>query len=90
MLSNTLFVKNDWVSLGKKWGDLPPLLKHAAKQDFLIPCAICAKVLPSPGISVQDVLAFTLPNQVIAILNISPAGYFSHNVLDAASEALVA
>jgi hypothetical protein len=90
MLTNTLFVKNDWVSLGKKWGDLPPRIKRAAKQDFLIPRAIRAKVLPSPGISVQDVLAFTLPNQVIAVSNISPAGYFSRNVPDAASEASVA
>jgi hypothetical protein len=36
------------------------------------------------------VLAFTLPNQVITVPNISPAGYFSRNVPDAVSEASLA
>jgi len=70
----------------QKMGRLPLHIKCAGKQDFVIPRAIHAKVLPSPGISVQDVLAFTLPNQVITSLTLT-CGYFSHNVPDAVSEA---
>jgi hypothetical protein len=45
MSTDALFIKSKWVSLGKKWGDIPPIVKHTGKKEFLIPTNIGAKIL---------------------------------------------
>jgi hypothetical protein len=86
MSSRTPFIKAEWVSVGKKWNDIPPHVQCAAKQDFLIPKAICAKVLPLPGNSVKQMLEFTLPSYTISIGTCSPESFFSHNSPDTISD----
>jgi hypothetical protein len=54
-------------------------VRRVAKQDFLIPNAIRAKVLPPPGNSVKQMLEFTLPSYTISIGTRSPESFFSRN-----------
>jgi hypothetical protein len=86
MSSHTPFIKAEWVSVGKKWNDIPPCVQRAAKQDFLIPNTIRAKVLPSPGNSVKQMLEFTLPSYTISIGTRSPESFFSRNSPDTISD----
>ena len=86
MSSRTPFIKAEWVSVGKKWNDIPPRVRRAAKQDFLIPNAIRAKVLPPPGNSVKQMLEFTLPSYTISIGTRSPESFFSRNSPDTISD----
>jgi hypothetical protein len=82
MSSRTPFIKAEWVSVGKKWNDIPPCVRRVAKQDFLIPNAIRAKVLPPPGNSVKQILEFTLPSYTVSISTHSPESLFSRNSPD--------
>jgi hypothetical protein len=34
MSSRTPFIKAEWVSVGKKWNDIPPRVRRAAKQEY--------------------------------------------------------
>jgi hypothetical protein len=89
MSSRTPFIKAEWVSVGKKWNDIPPHVRCVAKQDFLIPKAICAKVLPPPGNSVKQMLEFTLPSYTISIGTHSLESFFSRNSPDTISDFLI-
>jgi hypothetical protein len=89
MSLRTPIIKAKWVSVGKKWNDIPPRVRRAAKQDFLIPNAICAKVLPPPGNSVKQMLEFTLPSYMISIGTRSPESFFSRNSPDTISDFLI-
>jgi hypothetical protein len=77
MSTNHLFIKAEWISTGKKWCDIPTHVKLAGKQEFLVPSTICTEILPSSGISIQELLGFTLPNQTITVKEISPMSFFS-------------
>jgi hypothetical protein len=89
MSANSMFIKTEWISLGKKWGDVPPCVKHAAKQDFQIPDFICAEMLPSPGISIQEMLDFTLPNATATVSSNTLSTFFSRKAPDAISKSLL-
>jgi hypothetical protein len=87
MSTNALFIKSKWVSLGKKWGDIPPIVKCTGKKEFLIPTDIGAKILPPPGFPIQKMLAFALPIQGTTVNSIDPMNFFSHNALELITEA---
>jgi hypothetical protein len=87
MSTDTLFTNAEWLSAGNKWGDIPAHVKHAGKQEFLIPGPIRAEILPSYGISVQEMLAFNLPNQTVTVNVIDPVNFFSRHAADRISEA---
>lgn len=86
MSLRTPFIKAEWVSVGKKWNDIPPRVRRVAKQDFLIPNAIRARVLPPPGNSVKQMLEFTLPSYTVSIGTCSPERFFSRNSPDTISD----
>lgn len=88
MSANT-FIKTKWIALGKKWGDVPPRVKCAAKRDFQIPDVIRAEMLPLPGISIQEMLDFTLPNAVATVTSNILLTFFSRNPPDAVSKSLL-
>ena len=90
MSVNSVFVKTEWVSAGKKWGTIPPRVKHVGKQEFLIPNCIQAEVLPLSGISIKDVLEFSLPTPTTPVQTIDPASFFSHTVPNPVSKTLLA
>jgi hypothetical protein len=73
----------------EKWGDVPPCVKYAAKQDFQIPDFICAKMLPTTGISIQEMLDFTLPNAATTVSSNTPSTFFSHRAPDTISKSLL-
>jgi hypothetical protein len=90
MSANSTFIKTEWISLEKKWGDVPPHVKRAAKQDFQIPDFIRAEMLPSPGIFIQEMLLdFTLPNATATVSSNTPSTFFSHKAPDAISKSLL-
>ncbi|KAJ8594099.1 hypothetical protein M405DRAFT_858399 [Rhizopogon salebrosus TDB-379] len=89
MSANNVFKKTEWISMGKKWGDIPPHVERTAKQDFQIPDFIRAQMLPSPGISIKEMLDFTLPNTTATISSNTPVMFFSRNGPDAISQALL-
>jgi hypothetical protein len=89
MSANTVFIKSKWISLGKKWGDVPPLIKRAGKNEFLIPSLIHTRILPSLGSSIQEMLAVTLPTQGTTMNNIDPLHFFSHQSAEPITEASI-
>jgi hypothetical protein len=88
MSANSTFIKTEWISLGKKWGDVPPRVKRAAKQDFQIPDFIHTEMLPLPGISIQEMLDFTLPNATATVSSNTLSTFFSRKAPDAISKVL--
>ena len=84
-----MFVKAEWLSVGKKWGLVPPRVKRAGKQEFVIPDIVCMKVLPSAGISIQDMLDFSLPIHTIPVKTVDAVSFFSHTAPDPVSEPLL-
>jgi hypothetical protein len=90
MSVNSVFVKAEWLSAGKKWGTIPPHVKHVGKQEFLIPNFIRAEVLPLSGISIKDVLEFSLPTPTTPVQTIDPASFFSRTVPNPVSKTLLA
>jgi hypothetical protein len=88
MTANTPFITAEWLSTGKKWANILTHIKLAGKQEFVVPSHIHAEILPSSGISIQELLGFTLPNQTITVnVMISPMAFFSRNTADSISEA---
>jgi hypothetical protein len=85
----TPFIKAEWISSGKKWDYVPPYVQRVAKQDFLIPDAIQAKILPLPGTSVKQMLEFTLPHYIISVNTRSSESFFSRNSSDPISDASI-
>src|ERR1700720_1274927 len=79
MSTDALFIKSKWVSLGKKWGDIPPVVKRAGKKEFLIPTDIGANILPPPGLAIQKMLACALPIQGTTVNSIDPMNFFSRD-----------
>jgi hypothetical protein len=75
------------VSLGKKWGDIPPVVKCAGKKEFLIPTNIGAKILPPPGLAIQKMLALALPIQGTTVNSIDPMNLFSRDAPELITEA---
>jgi hypothetical protein len=82
MSEHSSFTKANWLSVGKKWGVVPPRVRRAAKQDFLIPDAIRTKILPMPGVSVKQMFEFTLPSYTVSVNTRSPESFFSRNSPD--------
>lgn len=87
--SATPFAKRDWVSLGKKWRDLPPRIKRAAKGYFAIPDTMRECILPAKDLSIQQMIDFTLPNPVLTFTPFGPASFFSRNAPEAISDAML-
>ena len=83
------FVKAQWISQGKKQRDVPHIVKHAGKKEFHIPPNICVKILPSSGISMPEMLNFTLPNQTTTVNNLNPEHFFSHNPANLITETFI-
>ena len=83
------FSKAEWISAGKNWSDVPPRVRRAAKQDFVIPDAIQTKILPLPGISVKQMLELTLPSYTVSVSTRSLGSFFSRNSPDLISDALI-
>jgi hypothetical protein len=89
MSINSVFVKTKWLATGKKWGAVPPRVKHAGRQEFLLPDFVSKDLLLSTGISIKDTLAFTLPTHAVTIQTIDLAGYFSVTAPDPVSKSML-
>ena len=83
------FVKAEWIAIGKKWANLPPRVKHAAKNEFRVPTSMREAILPAPGISIQEILNCSLP-RTCATVKSDPVAFFSRRAPDQISESLVA
>jgi len=71
-------------SLGKKWGDIPPVVKCTGKKEFLI---LGANILPPPTLPIQKMLAFALAIQGTTVNSIDPMNFFSCNAPELITEA---
>jgi hypothetical protein len=71
------FIEGEWLSLGKKWGDVPPKVKHATTQIFTVPKYIHQQLLPSPKLSIHQFIDFPLPKPVAVVCVIPLSEFFS-------------
>lgn len=78
MSNNTaIFLKSEWLSLGKWWKDLPSRIKKIGRKEFSIPATIHPKILPSSDLSVDELVAFSLPNFIITANKFNNICFFS-------------
>lgn len=63
MSEQTSFKTSEWISQGKKMASAPPMVHRVAKDTFTIPQAFYYNLLPSPMISITNMLDFSLPLQ---------------------------
>lgn len=87
--STTVFVKSQWLALGKQWKDLPPRIKKTGKGEFSIPAHIRLQVLPASGLSINDLLEFPLPKSAISTNQLDVNNFFSRENPDIWSEAVM-
>lgn len=90
MSTNHSFVNADWIFQGKHWSDVPPLVKRAATHAFTIPSAIEQQIIPSPNISIHQLIDFTLPKAIATIQEANIAKFFSLNEPGIITEDLLA
>ena len=83
------FVKPDWIATRKKWANLPPWVKCAIKNEFHVPTLMWEAILPAPGISIQEILDYSLP-RTCATVKSDPVTFFSCRAPDQISESQVA
>ena len=60
-----------------------------AKQEFTILASVSSKTLPVLGTSIQEMIKFTLPSQLVTVNAITPSSYFSSTVPDPIHESLL-
>lgn len=77
MAVNSSFIVEEWISVGKKWVDVPPKVRRAATQAFTVPAYIHQQLLPSPDISIHKFIDFPLPKLTVVVQTILTAEYFS-------------
>jgi hypothetical protein len=78
MSTTAFFVEGEWISLGKKWADMPPRVKRTATQAFTILSYIHPQIIPSPHVSIHQFLDFSLPKHSAVIQTFPTSEYFSH------------
>ena len=66
-MATSCFIEGEWLSLGKKWGDVPPKVKRAATQIFAVPKYVHQQLLPSPKLSIHQFIDFPLPKHVTVV-----------------------
>ena len=77
MSTNTSFIEKEWLSLGRKWADVPPWIKHQGMHTFTIPAYIEQQILPAPKISIHQFINFPLPTATVIVHAVNPLDYFS-------------
>ena len=83
------FVKAEWIATRKKWANLPPWVKHATMNEFCVLTSMQGAILPTPGISIQEILNCSLP-RTCTTMKSHPVTFFSCKAPDQISESLVA
>ncbi|KAJ7468437.1 hypothetical protein B0H11DRAFT_2045881, partial [Mycena galericulata] len=81
-MSEKSFKASEWIAQGKKMASAPPIVHRVAKNTFTIPQAFYYHLLPSPMISITNMLDFSLPLQFAPNDAPQPCQYFSTEAPD--------
>jgi hypothetical protein len=63
--------EDTWLSQGTTWKDTPPQIRRAGQAIFRIPESVQKQTLPSPTLSIREMLQFTLPRHSTSTLKVS-------------------
>ncbi|KAJ7841019.1 hypothetical protein B0H13DRAFT_2365906 [Mycena leptocephala] len=60
---------SDWIGQQKTWATVPPRVRKAAAELFLVPQELELELLPSPYLPIVQMLDFSLPlqNQAVTV-----------------------
>lgn len=82
MSEEIAFKKTDWIGQGKSMATAPPIIHRMAKDEFSLPQYIEFDLIPSPFISIREMLKFSVPLLSVPNSGPQPAPYFSKDAPD--------
>ena len=71
-----------WLSQGKVWEDAPPKIRRIGQASFHIPKFLQKQILPSPTLSIREMLRFTLPHHNYDTSNLNVSMFFQKDKPD--------
>ncbi|KAJ7848548.1 hypothetical protein B0H13DRAFT_2403975 [Mycena leptocephala] len=89
MDTDKLFKKSELIGHGKAWAATPPALRKVATEFFIVPQAFESSLLPSPFLSIAEMLEFPFPLQNTPSTAAGHAQFFSSSPADLFDDAVL-